>query len=87
MKVSIWWIVVALVVGFLLPVESCGLRRRLLGETLVVFVGPGGQRVETRTVDWDTWDVRVRTARGMVERVIRSTDSGGFGVWGLGGLA
>jgi hypothetical protein len=80
-KVSIWWSLVALVVGLLLPVESCGLKRWVLGETLVVFVGPGGQRVETRTVDGDTWDVRVRTGRGMVERVIRSTDSGGFGVW------
>ena len=80
-KISIWWIVAALVVGLLLPVGSCGVRRWLIGETLVVFVGPGGQRVETRTVDGDMWDVRVRTGRGMVERVIRSTDSGGFGVW------
>jgi hypothetical protein len=80
-KVSIWWSLVALVLFFLLPVESCGLKRWVLGETLVVFVGPGGQRAETRTVDGDTWDVRVRTKRGMVERVIRSTDSGGFGVW------
>ena len=46
LKISIWWSVVALLAGLLLPVESCGLKRRVLGETLVVFVGPGGQRVE-----------------------------------------